>query len=755
VSAWLALVLVDVVAVASFARCFTGPGELTAALVTLLAAQLVAHAAGSVRHARRTWALAVALAVLVPLGVVLGPTVFSHGPGPASWGVLEGDLRAAWRAFYFKVAPVAELPGLVLATALISGVLGLVAELIFAKRKIPAVFALLPAVTVYLFACSLGTGAWRVVGLGCMAGSACLYLVAAARERESSSTVVALADNGLSPGRRSTSYRAAATMLRLVVLAAVAAAVVGPNLPGARSAALVTWRGLGANSGGTGTTVSSRTTPTAERIGISTLVQVEEEEVDDPTVSLFSVHSAIPTREMIATLDEFNGNRWSASSAASTTLGRFATSLGADEQRPVAPAPDGSGRSKLVQVFDVSQLGGNTLPAWGAPMAVDGAGQVHRVGLGGPVVSDNALEPGFVYAVSSVIADPSTAELAGASTDTSERRYLQLPPPPQRLVTLAHSLVAGATSPYQKALDLDAYLTSARFHYKLPARLGPGTTARAGYGALIQFLFAARTGYCQQFATAFAVLARIDGLPTRIAVGFLTGVPIGHDTWQVDGNDTHAWPQVLFARYGWIDFEPTPGTAVIGASGPSVSTTTSPVGAGVTSTTVRPARNLSKPASPGTTGSQASSRGSGGFGTIGLLWLFVPLSGLAWVAGVLLWRRSRLRRAATEPRAGVLVAWGEASRMLDLAGVRRRRAETFVELARRVSSIGLLSSEAELALGDLARLATTACYSALPPSDGAAKKALADATIVVGSARGRVARWLIVAAALDPRGLLL
>jgi transglutaminase-like putative cysteine protease len=757
-NAWLVLVLVDVVAVAGFARCFTGPGELTAALVTLAVVHLVGHASWRARPGprRRWWAVASAAAVLLPIGVVLGPTVLAHGPGGAAWGVLASDLRAAWRAFYFKVAPVPELPGLVLVTAWAAGALGLSAELIFSKRQVPAVVALVPGVAVYLFACSLGTGAWRVAGLACIAGAACWYLVAAAREREQASDVlVAVADTGLSPGRRTASYRAAAAILRIAVLAAAAAAVIGPNLPGARSAALVTWRGLGA--AGTSTTLVPGTGTRAQAIEISTLVQVGEEEVDDPTVALFSVHSSIPTRELVAALDKFNGESWGASSAApETPLGRFATSLRADEQRPVAPVSDGSGRSKLVQVFDVAQLGGTNLPAWGVPVAVDGAGHVTRDGPSGPLVSGTAIKGGSAYAVSSVIADPSTAQLEAAGTGTSERGYLQLPAPPQRLVSLARSIVAGASTPYEEALDLELYLTSSRFHYQLPSQLGPGTSAGgSGYADLVGFLFGSRTGYCQQFATAFAVLARIDGLPTRIAVGFLPGVEIGHDTWQVDGNDTHAWPQVLFARYGWIDFEPTPGATLVGSSGPSVSTTTRPPGAGATSTTVRPAHNLSNPPTRGSTGSKApTSHGAGGSGATGLLWLLVPFAVGAWVLGVAFWRRSGLRRAASEPRAGVLAAWGEASRMLDLAGIRRRRAETFVELAGRAASAGVLSREAELALLDLARLATSACYSAAPPGEGGAFQALADARTVARSARDRVAHWQLVAAALDPRGLV-
>jgi hypothetical protein len=364
-----------------------------------------------------------------------------------------------------------------------------------------------------------------------------------------------------------------------------------------------------------------------------------------------------------------------------------------------------------------------------------------------------------VYAVDSIVADPSPAQLEAGSPNISNLQYLQLPRPvPSRLVQLANRLVAGATTDYHKALDLDAYLTSPRFHYHLPERTKSGVVAPSpGYGGLLSFLFKSPTGYCQQFATAFAVLARIDGLPTRIAVGFLPGTQVGHDEWQVEGTDTHAWPQVQFENYGWIDFEPTPGTSVKGSSAPALptaATTTTVLSA--TPTSSGSAHNLrSSPnggaaePKPGRGGGQARRPGS-----LFAPWLLVlPTGMLSWAGGLLLWRRLRLRRLRRETRAGVLAAWGEALRTLDLAGIRRRRAETYLELARRVTSTGVLSDEAALAFWNLARLATAASYAGSPPGDFGARQATRDATTVVRSARRRIARWQRIAASLDPRSL--
>ena len=495
-------------------------------------------------------------------------------------------------------------------------------------------------------------------------------------------------------------------------------------------------------------------------IEISTLVQVAREEVSDPSAALFVVHTSTPTREIIATLDEFNGNSWSATTAGTATaLGSFSPPLGVDERQPPPATPDGSGHEQLVQVFEVSGLGGHSIPSWGSPLAVADAGQVSRNGPGGSVVSDTLLQRGSVYAVDSIVADPSPAQLEAGSPNISNLQDLQLPRPvPSRLVQLANRLVAGATTDYRKALDLDAYLTSPRFHYHLPERTKSGVVAPSpGYGGLLSFLFKSPTGYCQQFATAFAVLARIDGLPTRIAVGFLPGTQVGHDEWQVEGTDTHAWPQVQFENYGWIDFEPTPGTSVKGSSAPALPTTaTTTTVLSATPTSSGSAHNL-RPSPNGGAAEPKPGRGGGQARRPGSLfapWLLVlPTGMLSWAGGLLLWRRLRLRRLRRETRAGVLAAWGEALRTLDLAGIRRRRAETYLELARRVTSTGVLSDEAALAFWNLARLATAASYAGSPPGDFGARQATRDATTVVRSARRRIARWQRIAASLDPRSL--
>ena len=141
------------------------------------------------------------------------------------------------------------------------------------------------------------------------------------------------------------------------------------------------------------------------------------------------------------------------------------------------------------------------------------------------------------------------------------------------------------------------FTTPGRFTYSLKV---PQTQSAS---ALIQFLTKSKKGYCQQFAFAMAVLARLVGIPARVVVGYTQGSFIGNNTWQVKTSDAHAWPELYFPGLGWLRFEPTPPNTVglpgqATASAPPYSTPLSD-----TAGNVNPGTNLTTPSSdtaPGT-----------------------------------------------------------------------------------------------------------------------------------------------------------
>ena len=103
------------------------------------------------------------------------------------------------------------------------------------------------------------------------------------------------------------------------------------------------------------------------------------------------------------------------------------------------------------------------------------------------------------------------------------------------------------------------------------------TTSQANYNygeqpprrrfPLEAFLFTDGVGYCQQFSGAMALMLRMDGIPARVAAGFLPGSY--DDTthrFVVRAVDAHSWVEVYFAGIGWVPFNPTPSRT----TGPNV-----------------------------------------------------------------------------------------------------------------------------------------------------------------------------------------
>ena len=77
--------------------------------------------------------------------------------------------------------------------------------------------------------------------------------------------------------------------------------------------------------------------------------------------------------------------------------------------------------------------------------------------------------------------------------------------------------------------------------------------------SLVNFLTKTKRGFCQQFASAMAVLVRSLGYPARVATGFTPGLyDPKQKVYRVSTTNAHTWVEVMFPGYGWIPFEPTP-----------------------------------------------------------------------------------------------------------------------------------------------------------------------------------------------------
>jgi hypothetical protein len=82
------------------------------------------------------------------------------------------------------------------------------------------------------------------------------------------------------------------------------------------------------------------------------------------------------------------------------------------------------------------------------------------------------------------------------------------------------------------------------------------------YDDLDEFLFRRRVGFCEHYATSFATLMRLAGIPARLVVGYLGGEynDLGH-FFLVRQADTHAWCEVWLPEIGWTRVDPTTAVA--------------------------------------------------------------------------------------------------------------------------------------------------------------------------------------------------
>ena len=107
---------------------------------------------------------------------------------------------------------------------------------------------------------------------------------------------------------------------------------------------------------------------------------------------------------------------------------------------------------------------------------------------------------------------------------------------------------------YSIRQSLETYLRT-NYTYDVNIHLPPGPEG------VSWFLFHNNhRGFCNYFASAMAIMARSLGMPARVVAGYTNGqFDVRHNQWIIRGTDAHAWMQIYFATYGWVNFEPSAG----------------------------------------------------------------------------------------------------------------------------------------------------------------------------------------------------
>ncbi|HUH80866.1 MAG TPA: transglutaminase-like domain-containing protein [Solirubrobacteraceae bacterium] len=142
------------------------------------------------------------------------------------------------------------------------------------------------------------------------------------------------------------------------------------------------------------------------------------------------------------------------------------------------------------------------------------------------------------------------------------RRILASPYGP--MYALARRLAAGTGSGYEVVTRIERYLLAGYAYDERPPL--------ARY-PLEAFLFEDRRGYCEQFSGAMSLMLRMDGIPSRVGVGFVpapahvTTPTSASSVWTATAIQAHAWVEVFFSGIGWVSFDPTPAASTAGTGG--------------------------------------------------------------------------------------------------------------------------------------------------------------------------------------------
>jgi transglutaminase-like putative cysteine protease len=432
-----------------------------------------------------------------------------------------------------------------------------------------------------------------------------------------------------------------------IAVAAVAIAMVVPAM--APTASTNLFGGGGSGAGGNGTGLDNPVLDMRRNLrGQSPDVMLTIQEVEG---------SPRPRYVRLASLQAVGARGW--------TLGdRVGAGQQLDDDLPAIPGLNAGVDRRDVRYTASVAPGFDTrwLPLVYAPTAIaldepDGV-EVNRSMLDVSRIARLGSFAGETYTFDASLVRPTESDMRTAPASTlTMSSFVDLPEnTPDVVAARAEEVTAGADNAFDRAVALQRWFRQdGGFEYSLDQRAG------SGMETIEDFLTDDRVGYCEQFATAMAMMARSLGIPARVSIGFLSGQPgrLGN-SWVFRGTDMHAWPELYFAGIGWVGFEPTPGgsgytppTFAEGEEeelqGPSSSL--APTAAPTTAPTAAPGRETGPAAQDGTGDSSSRTMLMVVVGAILLLLLATPAVVRAER------RRRRMPRGAAAPT--VENAWAE------------------------------------------------------------------------------------------------
>ncbi len=264
----------------------------------------------------------------------------------------------------------------------------------------------------------------------------------------------------------------------------------------------------------------------------------------------------------LATLDSFTGKLWNVTGPDSSTDGSGEFQLvGRQLPEPsfITAVPRDDVTFTIVDYDDV------WLPSVGYPVdidftagdAADHTDDLRYNSLTGTAVVTSGVRSGDVYTMDALV----QRVLSPGDLGDTGTANIELPPvegSPDIVAASSRRLAGSSPAPIDQLEAMRLALINTGFLSH--GRASDSVPSRAGHGAdRITELFERNQmiGDQEQYASAFALMARSLGYPARVVMGFAPEILEGQPV-KVTGDDVTVWVEVAFDGVGWVAFNPTP-----------------------------------------------------------------------------------------------------------------------------------------------------------------------------------------------------
>lgn len=522
------------------------------------------------------------VAFVITAGVLVAPdTLWGVFPTGATWDAAWYELQRATEIIRYGVEPVRPLPGIVLMLAALFWTLGFLLVAGLLNRR-PFVAVLTPLIVALQFVI-IDRRPKSLVHLAVFVTVVALSLLAIRLDERDAGSGRLQRVNGTTRPTNRPSPAVVSMLVITLVLSLTTVAIAGESVP---DDGLMTWRQPAGFSDDYSGSVS-----------YNPFTSIKTQVISQTNNPLFraEIVGADPglVRFRTVTLDRYENGRWM-SDRGHTRLYQV------DDPPWIDPAQDYQGETNDVRAdIRIENLASPWLPAPATPYAVlaqddddqrslrvrrlDGSiilpgdrtydGMVYAVRADVPRfdgravaalvrAEDGSLSPLFEEALAEGETIPDLDEPREPRELPDAEYWLEYPTEElgEDFDSISADVVGNVSTNFEKALALENWFrASGAFTYDTEVPAGFATSD------VVEWLSEPddenpfrRHGYCEQFATAMALMARSVGVPSRVVLGFTPGTRINDTTVQVMDRNAHSWVEVWIPSYGWMAFDPTP-----------------------------------------------------------------------------------------------------------------------------------------------------------------------------------------------------